>query len=44
MITSRLPFDEALGALAQSCTRQDGKIMLVYDQAAQVPSAGGMTT
>ena len=30
MITSRRPFDSTLAALEQSCSRTDGKIMLVY--------------
>ena len=29
MITSRLPFSDVMGALNKSCTREDGKIMLV---------------
>jgi len=31
MITARRPFSEALGALEQSCTRADGKILLTWD-------------
>ena len=30
MITARRPFSEALGALEQSCSRTDGKILLTY--------------
>lgn len=30
MITSRLPFDDFMVAMEQSCLRTDGKIMLVY--------------
>jgi len=30
MITARRPFEEALGALEQSCSRSDGKILLTW--------------